>query len=227
MKLKWSPRLWLTLGGALLALLIPVAIGLAILHHEKGSHAPPPASTGGLIVQMGRPDDAKPDPTTPLRCFVGGKFVGMATLSDCASKNGVATQALDVGVDSSGGLAAESQAGADITPLPPAEDDESAAPTVDTPPVADPALQPAHGPIGDCLRYGAGGWRKLSDQLSLNACVQALYAGHCEKLGGASYGRWMGQTLRLVPHRVELSADNRSFRPLAAQSDATCAVNPF
>jgi hypothetical protein len=224
MKILRSRTLWLTLGGGVLAVLIPLGVGFAILNHEQASHAPPPASTGGLVVQMGRPDDAKPDPTTPLRCFVAGQFVGMSTLADCASKNGVATQALDVGVDSSGGLAAESQAGADLTPLPPSDDDVAVEPAAN-----DATAQAASTPAaaGDCLRYGGGGWRKLSDHVSLSNCVQALYAGHCEPLGGASYGRWMGQTLRLVPHRVELSTDNKTFRALAQQSDTSCAINAF
>jgi len=213
----------LTVGGGLLALLIPLAVGVAIMRHEHASKAPPPAATGGLVVQMGRPDDAKPDPTTPLRCFVNGQFIGMATLADCASKNGVATQALDVGVDSSGALAAAGEAGTNLTPLPPAEAED---PTPADVPAGDDATtdQPAHGQVGDCLRYGANEWRKVSDAMTLSACVQALYAGRCQKLGGASYGRWMGQSLRLVPHQVEISADNKVFKPLVAQSDANCAI---
>jgi hypothetical protein len=218
-----NQRLWLTLGGGVVVLLISIALAVIILRHEHASKAPPPASTGGLVVQMGRPDDAKPDPKTPLRCFVNGQFVGLDSLSDCAHKNGVATQALDVGVDSSGALAAAGEAGANLTPLPPpvqAGEAPAAAP-------ADTALASAKDALGDCLRYSAGEWRKVGDAVSLNACVQTLFAGRCEKLGGASYGRWMGQTLRLVPHRVELSADNKSFRALADQADATCAIPEF
>jgi hypothetical protein len=62
--------------------------------------------------------------------------------------------------------------------------------------------------------------------MTLNACVQALFAGRCEKPGAATYGRWMQQTLRLVPGRVEVSADNRSFRPLTEQG-AGCAIPPI
>jgi len=217
-------RLWLALGGGLIVLLVAVAAGLFILHREQASKAPPPASTGGLIVQMGQAGAAKPDPTTPLRCFVNGQFIGMATLADCARKNGVATQALDVGVDSSGALAGAGEADSNLTPLPPAAADDD--PADDAVPVA-PAGAPATGAAGDCLRYGGGGWRKVGDALSLSACVQALYAGHCQRLGGASYGRWMGQTLRLVPHRVEISPDNRVFRPLVDQSDGDCAIADF
>jgi hypothetical protein len=35
----------------------------------------------------------------------------------------------------------------------------------------------------------------------------------------------MQQTLRLAPGRVEISADNHSFRPLAEQS-ANCVIAP-
>ena len=216
-------RLWLTLGGGVAILIVSLGLGFLILRHEHASKAAPPASTGGLVVQMGRPDDAKPDPKTPLRCFVAGQFVGMATLADCARKNGVATEALDVGVDSSGALAAAGEAGSNLTPLPPTTD--SSAPPQDAP--ADAAALPPKGALGDCLRYASGEWRKVGDGVTLNACVQSLFAGHCEKLGGASYGRWMGQTLRLVPHRVELSADNMTFRPLADQADGACAIADF
>jgi hypothetical protein len=110
--------LWWTLGGGLVVVIVAVAAGFAVLHHERASKTPPPASTGGLIVQTGRPDDAKPDPTTPLRCFVNGQFVGTATLADCARKNGVATQALDVGLDSAGAAAAGQPDSSLVPPAP-------------------------------------------------------------------------------------------------------------
>ena len=40
---------------------------------------------------------------------MGGSFVGEITLAECAKKNGVATGALDVGVDETGALAAADQ----------------------------------------------------------------------------------------------------------------------
>ena len=64
----------------------------------------------------------------------------------------------------------------------------------------------------------------MAAELTLNACVQTLFAGHCERPGGATYGRWMSQTLRLVPGRVEVSGDNRSFHTLADQTEG-CAVS--
>ena len=87
--------------------------------HDKKPTEEPPASRAGLIVETGRADDTKLDPARPLRCFVGGAFVGEITLAECAKKNGVATGALDVGVDETGALAAADQAGMVLTPLPP------------------------------------------------------------------------------------------------------------
>jgi hypothetical protein len=66
----------------------------------------------------------------------------------------------------------------------------------------------------------------MPTELTLNACVQALFAGRCERPGGASYGRWMSQTLRLAPGKVEVSGDNRSFRLLVEQG-AGCAIPPI
>ena len=61
----------------------------------------------------------------------------------------------------------------------------------------------------------------LSSSMTLNACVQALYAGTCVRPGDAQYGRWGDTTLRLVPRRVEQSGDNERFRTLAEQ-DRSC-----
>jgi hypothetical protein len=77
--------------------------------------------------------------------------------------------------------------------------------------------------LGDCWRYGDNHWRKLPGQTTLNGCAQALFAGRCEQPGGALYGRWAQQTLRLVPGRVEISADNRSFHTLAEQGSG-CSI---
>jgi len=219
-------RLVLTIGGGVLALLISLGVAIGLVARDHKPPAPPPASVGGLVVQMGTSDNAKLDPAQPLRCFVGGQFEGMETLADCAKKNGVATKALDVGVDPNGALTAANGVGADLAPLPPADEPQTAA--APTPAPAQPAAaQGARGPAGDCLRYGGGVWRKAGDGLTLSACVQALYAGHCVKTGEAAYGRWGPQTLRLVPHRVEMASDNRSFHNLADQDDASCAIAEF
>jgi hypothetical protein len=77
--------------------------------------------------------------------------------------------------------------------------------------------------LGDCWRYADSRWLKLPGQTSLNGCVQTLFAGRCEQPGGASYGRWAQQTLRLVPGRVELSPDNRSFHTLSEQGPG-CSI---
>ena len=224
--------LLVSVGGGAAVLLIAWTAAILIKSHDRTPPKPPPASTGGLVVQMGRDDDAKVDPSKTLRCFVAGQFVGVETLADCARKNGVATQALDVGIDQTGALAAAGgQTSTTLTPLPP-----TATAQIPSEPVQEiapsPALQAAapavpRGPAGDCLRYAGSTWRRVGGGMSLSACVQALYAGHCEPSGGASYGRWMEQTVRLVPHRVEISSDNRSFRTVVEQSDDTCVIPSF
>jgi hypothetical protein len=157
---------------------------------------------------VGRIDAAK-----PLRCFVNGQLVGELTLKDCAQRNGVASDALDVGVDATGNLAAGQPGAQTVTPLPPRQ--PAAAPP--------PAVAQAAPAVGECWRYADSHWRKFPSDTSLNGCVQALFAGRCESAGGASYGRWRQQTLRLVPGRIEISADNHSFRTLAEQGPA-CSI---
>jgi hypothetical protein len=210
-------------GGALLALALGLVLAMAL--GGRKSHEPPPAAQGGLVVETGRDDDAKLDPKRPLRCFVNGQFVGEMPLEQCAQKNGVATGALDVGLDPSGALAASGGASTDITPLPPQPvtpvTPAPATPVEPAPPAAAPTQTAALA--GPCMRYGAGAWSTLSPDMTLNACVQALYAGHCEKGSNASYGRWVDQTLRLTRGRVEISQDNRNFRTLVEQGPA-CAT---
>ena len=110
-------------GGVAVALVAGLGLAKLVMSRDGGAKTPETAPAGqpGLVVEMGRDDDAKLDPKRELRCFVGGQFVGLATLADCAKKNGVATGSLDVGVDQSGALAAASGAGPAITPLPPVE----------------------------------------------------------------------------------------------------------
>lgn len=219
-------RLLLALG-AVAALVLGVAIAMAIARHDPPSKAPPPASEGGLVVQPGRVDDAKLDTARPLRCFVGGQYVGDLTLAECANKNGVATGALDVGIDETGALAATNGAGTVLTPLPPqeqvaAQPAPTAAPDAQAP--ATPAT-PAAAPAGSgsaCWRYAGGGWSRLGD-MSLNACVQTLYAGQCVKAGQANYGRWGDETLRLVKGKVEVSNDDRRFKTLVEQGQ-NCSI---
>lgn len=213
-------------GGATLALLAGLGIAVALMSgHDKKPAEEPPASRGGLIVETGRDDDSKLDPARPLRCFVGGTFVGEITLAECAKKNGVATGALDVGVDETGALAAADQAGTVLTPLPPA-------PTVSAPPAATPSnpstpSTPASAsnntPLAACWRYAGNEWRRLPGDITLNACAQQLFGGRCERSGGATYGRWGEETLRLVPGRVEISSDNRSFHT-AFDQGPNCSI---
>src|SRR5271156_118361 len=134
-------RLWLTFGGGVAVLCVSLGAAFLILLHGRHDAAPPPAAVGGLVVQTQTGLDQKLDPQKPLRCFVNGQLVGQETLADCAQRNGVATEALDVGVDQSGQLAAADQAGTTLTPLPP-----SAAPVVVAPAAhaAEPKPPPGH-----------------------------------------------------------------------------------
>lgn len=205
-------RVVMGIGGAF-ALIAAVGVALGIKAGDEGPAQAPPASRGGLVVQTGEVDDSL-NAAQLLRCFVGGKFVGTATLADCARRNGVATGSLDVGIDETGALAAAPVDGGPlITPLPPVQ----SAPVAETPSApAAPAAAKA------CWRH-AGDWRQLPTEMTLNACVQALFAGRCERAGSASYGRWGEQTLRLAPGKVEISSDNRSFRTLVEQAPG-CAI---
>jgi len=213
-------------GGAALALLAGLGIAVAVMSgHDKKPTEEPPASRAGLIVETGRDDDTKLDPARPLRCFVGGAFVGEITLAECAKKNGVATGALDVGVDETGALAAADQAGTVLTPLPPT-------PTVTAPAATTPSSSAtpstptgasANAPLAACWRYVGNEWRRLPGEITLNACAQQLFNGRCERTGGATYGRWGEETLRLVPGRVEISSDNRSFHAVFEQG-SNCSI---
>lgn len=214
-----QPRLRLALGGALVALVAGGLIALSLTHGHRGEPTPPPpASKGGLVIDPSGDGLGKIDAAKPLRCFVDGKFVGDLTLKDCAQRNGVATDALDVGLDSSGALAA-SQSGAAVTPLPPV----AAATPGPLPAGPGAPAGVAAPPVGECWRYADSQWRKLPSETTLNGCAQALFAGRCEAPGGASYGRWGQQTLRLTPGRVEISGDNHSFRTLAEQGPG-CSI---
>lgn len=223
-------RTQLVLGGGAVALVAGLAIAWVLMAgHRDERTPPPPASTGGLVIDSSGADNTRMDSAAPLRCFVAGQFAGELTLADCAKRNGVATDALDVGLDENGVLAAADQAGAVLTPLPPTQ---GAAPAPEPtepaplPSVVGGAASAASGPPAACWRYADAQWRKLPIDLGLSACVQALFAGRCEKPGSATYGRWAQQTLRLAPGKVEISADNHSFRTLVEQGPG-CVVPPF
>lgn len=208
----------LVVGGGAAALVAGLA-GAWVLTggHRHEAQPPPPASTGGLVIDPTAQPDAKAAESKSLRCFVAGQFVGEYTLAECAQRNGVATDALDVGIDQTGALAAAQQGGMVVTPLPPPQ---AAPPQLG--PEAQAVAAPA-GPAAACWSYD-GAWRKLPNDMTLTACAQALFAGHCEKPGQALYGRWAQQTLRLVPGKVEISGDNRSFRTLVEQGPS-CSLN--
>lgn len=204
--------------GAAIAVLAAVVIALVVSGGRDPNPEPPPAAQGGLTVDVA--DAPALDSTRELRCYVDGQFVGMATLADCARRNGLATDALDVGVDATGALvAAPTAAFAPPPSAPPVELETAPAPIESTQP-AQPNPQPAAAG-NQCLRYTGSEWRMLASNLSLNACVQALYAGTCVRPGEAQYGSWGETTLRLVPRRVEQSPDNNRFRTLAEQ-DRSC-----
>jgi hypothetical protein len=213
-------RLWVTVGGGLLAAVLAVVAGLVILLLGPRPATPPPASTGGLVVTQ-TAQQAKLDPQKPLRCFVDGQLVGEETLADCAKRNGVATEALDVGVDQTGQLAAANQNNEIDTPL---------APLPQTLPAvvsAQPDAADVASGTGDCLRYAAASWREAGAGMSLSGCVKLLFEGHCAKGGATSYGRWMGQTLRQSAGEIEISSDNKDFHQLVPQAAPDCAIAAF
>ncbi|GAA0777800.1 hypothetical protein ACWGLL_02820 [Brevundimonas sp. NPDC055814] len=203
--------------GAGLAVVGAVAAALVFSGGRGGPVEAPPASKGGLTIDVAEAPTL--EPTRELRCFVDGQFVGLATLADCARKNGVATSALDVGLDSTGSLVAAPTAS--FAPPP----EVPAVTLAETPSAGQGgdagAARPATGSGTACLRHTGSEWRQVSGDMSLAACVQALYSGTCVRPGEANYGRWGDTTLRLVPRRVEQSTDNNRFRTLA-QQDRNC-----
>ena len=211
--------------------IIAIGVGLAVLaavvlalifgsgREQPAARMPDADAPGELQVNVG--DAPALEPTRELRCFVSGQFVGMATLSDCAQRNGLATDALDVGLDESGNLAAAPTASLAPPPaLPTAITTDPA--LVDPRQPENPQPQPQQPRVertsgAPCMRYTGSDWRQLSSDMTLNQCVQALYAGTCVGPGDAQYGRHGNLTLRLVPRRVEQSNDNARFRILADQ----------
>ncbi len=227
-------RVLFAAGGGVIALLAGLGIGVGLLARGHDVDRTPASSSassapGSLQVEMGHEDPGL-DPQKPLRCFAGGKFVGMVTLVECAQKNGVATGSLDVGLDPSGAIAATTGDSSVLQPLPgapvPPPMVASAGPgpdatTPETAAVSAPAA--SSGLSASCWRF-TGEWRRLPEDMNLDGCVQALFSGRCERPGAADYGRWGGDTLRLVTGRVERSGDNRSFRTLVKQPTGDCSI---
>ena len=219
MALPKDNRTVLLVGGGL-AVVAAVAAALVFSGGRDQPTEAPPASQGGLTIDLAEAPTL--EPARELRCFVDGQFVGLATLADCAQRNGVATSALDVGLDATGALAAAPTAAFAPPPELPAEPTAEVAPADEGASPAEPS-RPAPAPASGtaCLRHTGSEWRAISNGMSLGACVQALYAGVCVRPGEAQYGRWGDTTLRLVPRRVEQSNDNTRFRTLA-QQDRNC-----
>ena len=210
-------RTVLALAGAAAAMLAGLAIAWTLVSGHRGEVTPPPpASQAGLVIDSAELPDAKMDAAKPLRCFVAGQPAGELTLAECARRNGVSTAALDVGLDRTGALAAAQAAGATLTPLPSPAEGSDATP-LDVPPAAAPQPQVISTGPGACWRYAEGQWRKLTPDMSLGTCAQTLFGSRCERVGEAAYGRWGQQPQRLEPGRVEISADNHSFRTLFDQ----------
>ncbi len=197
-------------GGGALALIAGLGIALTVMHGAKSPTDDPPASRAGLVVETGRADDTKLDPARPLRCFVGGQFVGETTLAECAKKNGVATGALDVGVDETGALAAADQAGTVLTPLPPPAE----ALTVAAPAAIQTAPTPSISstPLAVCWRYAGGEWRKLPGEITVNACAQRML-GRQVREGGRGHLRPLGR-----PDPAHRAGQGRDPRPTTAPS---------
>lgn len=214
---------WIATGGAAavaVGIFLAVTLSNAHKHDEKMNDQPT-----GLTFTVN--DTVQPlDTKKPLRCYVNGAYVGDLTLADCAKKNGVAAQSLDVGLDDNGNPTAAPTAS--LVPVPGTP--VSAAPG-DVAPVTAPAqtaevvpeTRAAAGPAAECLRYNSNSWNRLSDSITLGQCVVLLYDQRCVTPGQAQYGRWGNKTLRLVPKRIEVSDDNTTFRPLVDQGKG-CSV---
>lgn len=210
---------WAVVAGAALLLLVLAA---AYLRGVSPRRSAPAARTGprpALQVRMGETGSARLDPKAPLRCFVGGRFVGATSLAECARRNGVDPGRMDVGVDTSGQVAAAGAGEAELAALP---EDGAETPTATAPEAAPSA---AVRPGGACLRHAGGQWREAGVGLSLRACVRTLFEGRCVRPGEALYGRYGERTLRLVPGRVEGSTDDRNFSFVTGQDAEACQLD--
>ncbi len=221
--------IWLA-AGAVIAVAVAVGLGVALSSGHKNDPKMNDQPTG-MTFNVSDSPVAALDPKKTLRCYVNGADVGDMTLAECAQKNGMAAQKMDVGLDDNGNVVAAPTGS--LTPTPPAPASAGAAPGKDNnqaqvpeqtaEQVPDTAPAAASSPTGVCLRYNSNSWNKLQDNVTLGQCVQMLYDQRCVSPGNASYGRWADKTLRLVPHRVEISDDNTNFRPLVDQEQG-CSV---
>ena len=112
-------RTRLALIGSVVALIAGLSAAWALMaRHQDETPPPPPASSAGLVIEQSKTARVKVDPSRPLRCFAQGREIGEMTLADCARRNGVATDVLDVGLDPSDNVAASDPA---KSPEPPGE----------------------------------------------------------------------------------------------------------
>ncbi len=200
--------------GAVVALVAGLAAAGWLASQGSGPKTTPPASEVGLIIDSTGIESGALDASRPLRCFVQGRLVGELTVAECARRNGVATNELDVGLDQAGALAAAVDPGVlPVTPAPAVVPDlvESNAAPLPEPPAA------------GCWRKVGDQWRRLAGVTTLNACVLTLFNGRCERAGSEAVGRFDLQDLRLVGPRVEISDDGDTYRLLARQGP-NCSV---
>jgi len=202
--------------AAAAAVLLALLLAIFLLRQPKGADkGAGDQAKGALQVDTVR-DEAKVSQTKPLRCFVNGAYVGDFPVLECAKRNGVAAQALDVGLDPATGQVAGGAA--PLQPLPAPTPSSAPAPTAPT-----IAEAPQAANAGDCLRYSGGEWRGVAQGVSVGQCVRTLFDGRCVRPGDALYGRSGSMTVRLLPGRVEVSNDNRNFRTLMTQ-DQDCEL---
>jgi hypothetical protein len=87
-------------------------------------------------------------------------------------------------------------------------------------------LGPGGGAASSCMKHGSQGWSVVSENAPLSVCVNLLFDGRCEQPGAAQYGRWGEQTVRLVPGKIEIARDGRTFETLVDQGP-NCTVPPI
>lgn len=206
-------RLFLIIGGAVIVLGLAAGLGMVM---SKGHDKDQPMNTHPTGLQVSVSDAPVGVSQKTLRCFVNGSYVGDFSLTECAKKNGVAAQTLDVGLDDNGNPTAAPTASLAPPPAVPGKTLVATKP-VDTDPEG--SHTQATGPVGDCLRYASGDWSREASSIGLSQCAHLLYDGRCERPGSASYGRWSDKTLRLVPGRIEISDDNKNFHLLSEQGN--------
>jgi len=213
---------WIAIGvGAAVAIGVGIVLAMGVSHGHKNDEKMNDQPTG-LTFTVADPAPSL-DVKKPLRCYVNGAYVGDITLADCAKKNGVAAQQLDVGIDDNGNQVAAPTGS--LVPVPGAPASGDVAQPADPAQGAEivPPTAMASGPTAACLRFSSNSWNKLSDNVTLGQCAILLFDTRCVSPGQAAYGRWGSKTLRLVPRRVEQSDDNATFRPLVDQGQG-CSV---